>query len=617
MKEELKIIISAEIAKVKQGVNDAKKQVNSFKEQVKKASADVDKHMQSMGTGIANGAKTAGTALVAVSAALLALGASTAEYRNEQAKLVTAFEAAGGSATEAKETYNDLYRVLGDSGQATEAASHLAKLTTEEKALSEWTTICQGVYATFGDSLPIEGLTEAANETAKVGTVTGSLADALNWAGISEDDFNKKLEKCNTEAEREKLIRETLTGLYDDAAKKYEKNNKAVLEQNEAQAKLQETTAKLGEAVAPVITAFTNFASEALAAVVPYIQQLAEQYMPKLSEVLGVVAESLGTAMGFVADNWEILAAIGGVIAGIATAIGLYNVVAAVKAAMDAAQVTTLWALVSAYAAQAAAMIVAIAPYLAIVAAIAAVVAAILWLVKHWEELPEYAKAAWEWIKKTWEKVGNWFNNNVVKPVKNYFSNLWSGIKNIFGNIKGWFTEKFQSAVSGIKNAFSSITGFFSGIWSKIKSIFSNVGTAIANGIKGAVTSAVNQVLSKAVSIINGFISAINFAIGIINKIPGVEIKKLSKLDVPQMAKGGIVDSATLAVIGEQGKEAVVPLENNTEWMDKLATMLTERMGGGNTPIVLTVDGKVFAQTAISTINQQTRQTGRLALNLV
>ena len=169
-------------------------------------------------------------AIAAAGAALLSLSSSTEEYRNNQAKLTTAFEAAGSTAETAKETYNDLYRVLGDGGQATEAANHLAKLTTNEKELEQWTTICQGVYATFGDSLPIEGLTEASNETAKVGQITGSLADALNWAGISEDDFNKKLEKTNTEAEREKLIREALNGIYEDAANKYERNNAAVLE---------------------------------------------------------------------------------------------------------------------------------------------------------------------------------------------------------------------------------------------------------------------------------------------------------------------------------------------------------------------------------------------------
>lgn len=613
MNEELKIIISAEVAKIKKGVDDAKKQIKSFQDRVKQASADVDANFEKMGAGMAAGAKAAGTALVAVGAALLALGASTQEYRNEQAKLITAFEAAGGSATEAKETYNDLYRVLGDGGQATEAANHLAKLTTEEKALNEWTTICQGAYATFGDSLPIEGLTEAANETAKTGALTGGLADALNWAGVNEDAFQESLDKCNTEAEREQLIRETLLGLYDDAAAKYEENNSQVLAQNEAQAKLQDTMAKLGEAVAPVITAFTNFANEALAAVTPYIQELSEKYMPKLSEVLGTVAEGLGVAMGFIADNWVILAAIGGVITGIAAAIGLYNVVAAVKAAMDAAQVTTLWALVSAYAAQAAAMVVAIAPYLLIVAAIAAVIAIIVLCVKHWDKIKET-------VKKVWNSIKEW-TVNAVNSVVSKFEELKSKAVQKVQNLKDSAVNKFNEIKSGIVNTCSNIV-------SSVKEKFN----AIVNGIKEKMNSAKSTVKSI-IDAIKGFFG---FKISW-PKIPmphfgispkGWKIGDLLKGSIPKLsidwyAQGGVFDKPTLFMgngrlsgLGENGAEAVVPLERNLAWLDKLADMLNERMGG-TTPIILQVDGKTFAQTAISTINNQTRQTGKLALNLV
>ena len=120
--------------------------------------------------------------------------------------------------------------------------------------------------------------------------------------------------------------------------------------------------------------------------------------------------------------------------------------------------------------------------------------------------------------------------------------------------------------------------------------------------------------LEKAISLINGFISAINSAIGLINKIPGVDIKKVSKLEVPKLAKGGIVDSATLAVIGERGKEAIVPLENNTEWIDKLASKL-----GNNAPtkVVLMLDGKELGYATIGAINNITRQTGALQLSLI
>lgn len=503
------------------------------------------------------------------------------------AKLATTFTEAGGGAEQAKETYNELYRVLGDGGQATEAAAHLAKLTTEEKALSEWGTICTGVYATFGDSLPIESLTEAANETAKTGALTGGLADALNWAGVNEEAFTEKLAACNTEAEREALIRNTLSGLYTDAAVKYQENNAQVLAQREAQAKLIDTAAQLGATMAPVITAFMEFGSNALAVVIPYVQQLAETYGPALNEALSVLSGTLSTILGYLVDNWPIVLAVAGTVAGIAAAIGLYNTVAAVKAAMDAAQVTTLWALVSAYAAQAAAMIVAIAPYVLIVAAIAAVIAIIVLCVKHWDKIKET-------VKKVWASI----------------------------------VSATQSAVSNAKASFDGFISKISGVVSSVREKFS----AIVSTIKDKMNAAKNTVKSI-IDAIKGFFS-FKFSWP---KIPmphfgispsGWKVGDLLKGSIPKLsinwyAEGGVFDKPTLfsgngvlSGLGENGAEAVVPLENNLGWLDKLASMLQERMGG-NQPIVLEVDGKVFAQTAISTINQQTRQTGRLALNLV
>lgn len=614
MNEQLKIIISAEIDKFKQNVDKAQKQISSFKEQVAKASKDVDDKFKGIGESIAKGAKAAAVGLAAAGTALVALGASTQEYRNEQAKLTTAFETAGSSAAQAKETYNDLFRVLGDSGQATEAANHLAKLTTEEKALNEWTTICQGVYATFGDSLPIEGLTEAANETAKVGTLTGSLADALNWAGVNEDAFQEKLDKCNSEAEREQLIRKTLNGLYDDAAAKYEENNAQVLAQNEAQARLQETTAALGEVVAPLVTSFTQFATDALAIVVPYVQQLAQEYGPALQSVLEGVAAALEAAFTWAIQHKEILLVVGGLVAGIATAIGLYNVVAAVKAAMDAAQVTTLWALVSAYAAQAAAMIVAIAPYLAIVAAIAAVIAIIVLCVKHWDKIKEATI-------KVWEKMKEAVKSGIDATIK-FFNKVISFVKDNWQGLLLLIVNPFAGA---FKLAYDNCEGFRT----KVNSIFGK----IKDSIKEKLTDAKNTVKSIVDAIV-GFFTGAKFKWPSI-KMPKFSISpagwkigdllegKIPKLSIAWNAKGAVFDKPTLLNyggslqgVGEDGAEMLMPLENNLEWLDKLASMLTDRMGG-NTPIVLQVDGKVFAQTAINTINQNTRQTGKLALNLV
>lgn len=634
--EELAIVITAEIGKLKQELEKGKKEVENFSKKSKTSFKDVNDAIQSVG-GVAKSAlKVTAGAIAGAATALVGLSAATAEYRNNQAKLTTAFETAGASADTAKQTYNDLYRVLGEDDTAVEAANHLAQMTTNEKDLAEWTNICQGVYATFGDSLPIEGLTEAANETAKVGTVTGSLADALNWAGISEDAFNEKLEKCNSEAEREKLIRETLNGVYDEAASNYEKNAAGTLAQNEAQAKLNESMGKLGEAMAPINTMLAEFATEVLEKITPGIQEFAEKHGPTIKEVLGNIATAIGDVLTWITDNWEFVSTLGAVILGIATALSVVStVMGIVNAVMMASPVTWI--------------------VLGIVAAVAALVAIIVLCVKHWDEIKEAAGKAVEWIKGVWDTVATWFKEKIIDPIVEFFTGLWDGIKNIFKVVKDWFTEKFNAARDGVKNAFSSIgdffkgiwnkitgvfsavgtwfsdkfksavdkiknvfstiTSFFSGIWTSIKNIFSNVGSAIGNAITNTVKSAINGVLKTATGIINGFISAINIAISVINAIPGVNIKKLKKLDVPKLAEGGIVDSATLAVIGEQGKEAVVPLENNLEWIDKLAEKLAAKTGG-STPIVLQVDGKTFAQTSINTINELTRQTGSLKLNL-
>ena len=587
MNEELKVIISAEIGKLKKSVSEAKKEISGFKDQVAKASQNVDADFKKLSEGIKKGGKVMVSSVAAVGAAFLALGPATEKYRQSQAQLASAFEASGGTADEAKKAYNDLYRVLGDNDNATEAATHIAKLTTDQKEQAQWTTICKGVWATYGNSLPIESLTEAANETANVGKVTGVLADALNWAGVSEDEFNKKLAACNTQQEREKLIRETLNGLYDDAAAKYEKNNAAILAQNEAQAKLNEAMAKLAEVAVPIITMLTTLGADVLTAITPYIQSFAENYLPKIQEVLGVVAEKLGEALKFLLEHKAILAVMAGIIGGIVAAIGLYNAVAAVKAAMDAAQVTTLGGLIAAQLAQAAATTAALAPYIAIVAAIAAVIAIIVLCIKHWDE-----------IKAVVIKVANSIAEKVeemkTKAVES-FANLKEGIASRVEAIKSSVAEKF-------------------------------------NAIKQKILTPIQNAKDKVKELVDKIRSFFNFKWSLPKlKMPHLKITgefsisppSVPKFSVDWYARGGVFDKPTLFTsggrlggLGEAGAEAIVPLENNTQWLDKIATMLSDKLGGGRN-IVLQVDGKTFGQISVDSINALTKQTGNLPLVIV
>lgn len=184
------------------------------------------------------------------------LDEATEEYREAMGKLNTAFESAGFSVETAKQAYTEFYKILGDTDTATEASQLLASLARNEEDMAKWTDIAAGVYGTFGDALPIEGLIEAANETAKTGKVTGVLADAINWAGMSEDEFNQSLAQLSNEGDRAQLIMNNLGLAYQDATEAFYENNEALIQTRENQAILNETQAELGESVANLKSQF-------------------------------------------------------------------------------------------------------------------------------------------------------------------------------------------------------------------------------------------------------------------------------------------------------------------------------------------------------------------------
>lgn len=245
----------------------------------------------------------AGSALMPVTGALTGIAAgaaaaaeSTREYREDLGKLDTAFLTAGFTVETARAAYESFYVLLGEEDRSVEAVNHLAELCSTEEELASWSDICAGVTAKFGDSLPIEGLTEAANETAKVGTVTGTLADALNWAGKSEDEFNAELEKCADEQERSQLITSTLTGLYKDAAVQYRDTNAEIIKSRQATSDMNAEMANLGATVDPIITDLKSKMADMLGAIVSGYNGMSESGQQTVL-TLGLVTAAAGPVL--------------------------------------------------------------------------------------------------------------------------------------------------------------------------------------------------------------------------------------------------------------------------------------------------------------------------------
>ena len=235
------------VAAAKAAKKSGKNIDDSMMQATRKVVAFKNKSLTALGDFAKKGVKAAGAAVAGMTAAFIALDGATEEYRVAQGKLNAGFQAAGLSADTARKSYRNFYAIPGDTDTATEASQLLANMAKNEEEVTKWTRIAAGVHGTFGDSLPIEGLVESANETARTGKVTGVFADALNWVGIMEDDFNAKLEQTTDVSKRNQLIMDTLSKTYDKAADSFYANNQQVINARRNHATLDEMLAKVGD----------------------------------------------------------------------------------------------------------------------------------------------------------------------------------------------------------------------------------------------------------------------------------------------------------------------------------------------------------------------------------
>lgn len=530
---------------------------------------------------------------------LLELSEATEEYRSMQAKLEGSSETFGYSMEFASEKYAEFYKYLGDDQMATNAVTNLMGIGAETETVSKLAEGATAVWASYGDSIPIEGLTEAINETITVGKVTGGMADTINWAkdaneGLNkalegnaeaqkayndaineglpvEDAFNEALAKITDEQERADVVAKFLNNTYGESKKAYDETADSILDANEAELQLKETQAQLGETMAPVNTALTNLKTQALDAVTPLVQTLADAFMdlytwlqanPAVMQALVAVAIGLASAFTVLAGAL----AIQGIITGVTKAMAFLN--------------TTLLA----------------NPITLIIALITALVAGFIYLWNNCDAFREFWINLWENIKEVTgtivealgqfftvmipeflNKVINWFKS-LPEKIRNGISSAVEKVRTVFNNIKttavslvtsmvsnvfsfaSQIPNKIYNAISGAiskvvswgsgllsagKNAISTMISGILSIASSIPSKFVTIGRNIIEGIKSGISNAVGGLYSSIKSSLSGLVDKAKNALGIHS--PSRVFADVVGKQIPAGIAKGINDNTRLA----------------------------------------------------------------------
>ena len=681
--------------------DDTKESVDELTNSAEKQGSTFKSIAGAVGGGLVKGVVGIGAAAAGAVTGFLALGESTREYRVGLAQLETAFSQVGFSAEDTYEAFNYFGSVLGDTKKAQETMLVLGQLVDSEKELEAWTDTLTGVYATYGEAIPLESMSEALVLASKQAVAEGGLADALEWGGVNLEEFNAKLESLNSEEERSAYIQETLNGLYGEAAAKYNELNKDALAASTAQTNLEHAMAQLGAVAEPILTMLKQATADFLTALAPAAKLIgegltgaftgaeggAEKLAQGLNElfttllnkvtnllptVINIVAELIPKIVTTILDALpqflnvtiqvvtQIINVLGELLPQILVKLSellpqlitqiinaipqlLQAVVAVVQAIVDALP-TVITNLVNALpqvietiinvVIQAIPLLVdaAIQLFNALITAIPVIIQALITnlplvintiinavinalpvllqaAIKLFNALIQAIPVVIQALIKNLPQIITTIVNtltsrigDIVQAAITLLMGIIEAIPQICNELIAQLPTIITTIVNGliegipdlVKAGGDLLAGLIEGllnpsvIWDAIK----NLGNSILNGIKSFFgIESPSKVMRKQI----GKNLGVGVGVGLLDSQKDVK-KDIAKFNkgvlssfnyslapnvnmMPALATGGIVTSPTLAMVGEAGREAVIPLENNTAWLDALADKLAGKMG--------------------------------------
>lgn len=462
-----------------------------------------------IGNGLSNLVSACGNAIKSIAG----LAESTREYRSIMASLENSSAQAGYTAEETAASFTQLNGVLGDTQSSATTTANLQAIGLEQSKLTELTNGVIGAWAKYGDSIPIDGLGEAINHTAQLGEVQGTLADVLEWGGITVEDFNERLAECSTATERADVIAKMLAekGLT-EAGEAWQENNQSIVDANNAQAAYEESTAKLGAKIEPITVKVKEGFNGILEKVLELVDGVdMEAFGASIDNAFNTFTETIlpkiSEGLQWILDNKDGI--IAGIV-GIGAAFAAFKVVSLIQGVVSALKGMT----VAQYALN---LAMSLNPIGLIVAAVSGLVAAfvVLWKkcdafrnfwVKLWDKISGAFSSVVEWIKENWQSLVLFLVNPIAGIFKIFYDNF-EGFRNIVDTVvnavKGFFT-----------NLWASITGGLQTAWTWVTTLLSTVGTWIYDNV-------IAPVVEFFVGLWNGIVEAYHTVID-----PWIEIFK-------------------------------------------------------------------------------------------